>query len=129
MTEYHTGRKDSHIKTLNTLKIALKRELEELIKKEKPEFCCERELEEEALKRLLDLKEGPTSAQGMWGEQAHVEDGTYKAQSPAEIVAKIAEEFDNMLESHCSRDAKWYNDDAKYRYSHITPHSSGLSSR
>ena len=56
--EYRTGRKDSHIKTLNTLKIALKRELEELIKKEKPEFCCERELEEKALKRGLE-ENGP----------------------------------------------------------------------
>ena len=72
------------------------------------------------------LYSNPATGETKWElpEGARVEDGKYKAQSPAEIVAKIAEEFDDMLESHCSRDAKWYNDDAKYRYSHITPHSS-----
>ncbi len=90
-------------------------------------YCTYWDEEEVALEIPKDLYNNPATGETKWKlpEGARYEDGKYKAQSPAEIVAILAEEFDKMFVRHCSRDAEWYNDDAKYRYSPVTPHSLG----
>ena len=79
------SRKDSHIKTFENQALALRRELEELIKKGDSEFCCEVPTE-----RCLPQHKDEMTQQ--------------------DVVNLVVREFERVLQNHRERDAKWYND-------------------
>ena len=87
------SRKDSHIKTFENQALALRRELEELIKKGDSEFCCE------VPSKAKTSKVHQT--------QSHSEEMTQQ-----DVVDLVVREFERVLQSHRERDAKWYNDGA-----------------